>query len=68
MSKLDNIDSEFLESRKVEALEKIADSLEDLVVWVEDIDKEEWGDRLQYYLAEFHKLIPQSEQVKNEVQ
>ena len=43
-----------LEQRKIKALEKIANSLDALTVWFEDIDKEEWSSRVQYYLAEWH--------------
>ena len=46
-----------LETRKIKALEKIANSLDALTIWFEEIDKEEWGDRIQYYLAEWHKTI-----------
>jgi len=46
-----------LETRKVKALEKIANSLDALTIWFEEIDKEEWSDRIQYYLAEFHTKI-----------
>lgn len=46
-----------LELRKIKALERIANSLDSLTVWFEEIDKNEWGDRLQYYLAEFHNKI-----------
>lgn len=46
-----------LEIRKVKALEKIANSLEDITMWVEDIDKDEWSNRIQYYLTEFHNSI-----------
>lgn len=46
-----------LEVRKVKALEKIANSLDALTVWFEEIDKEEWSQRIQYYLAEFHNKI-----------
>jgi len=49
-----------LENRKVRALEKIASSLEDLSVWVVDIDKDEWSDRVQYYLTEFLKQVKNS--------
>jgi len=55
-----------LEERKVAALEKIADavkpletvanSLDVLSLWFEEIDKDEWGDRMQFYLAEFMKV------------
>jgi hypothetical protein len=43
-----------LETRKVKALEKIANSLDSLTVWFEEIDKDEWSNRVQYYLSEFH--------------
>jgi hypothetical protein len=46
-----------LEKKKVKALEKIANSLDALTIWFEEIDKEEWSDRIQYYLAEWHKTI-----------
>ena len=39
-----------LEERKVLALEKIGLSLDALTLWFEEIDKEEWGSRLEYYL------------------
>ena len=48
-----------LEIRKVKALEKIAFSLDTLTVWFEEIDKQEWSERIQYYLHEWHeKTIP----------
>ena len=43
-----------LEQRKTKAMEKIANSLDALTVWFEEIDKDEWSSRIQYYLAEFH--------------
>lgn len=43
-----------LEQKKVKALEKIANSLDALTIWFEEIDKQEWSDRIQYYLAEWH--------------
>jgi hypothetical protein len=43
-----------LEERKVKALEKIANSLDALTIWFEEIDKKEWSDRIQYYLSEWH--------------
>jgi len=46
-----------LELRKVKALERISDSLEDISAWLEDIDKDDWSNRIQYYLTEFHKAI-----------
>jgi len=54
--------SEKLEERKVKALEKIANTLDGLLLWFEEIDKEDWGERLQYYLSEFHKIVPPSEE------
>lgn len=47
-----------LETRKVKALEKIANSVDALTMWFEDIDKEDWSSRIQYYLSEFHKVVP----------
>lgn len=44
-----------LEERKTKALEKIANSLDALTIWFEEVDKQEWSDRIQYYLAEWHK-------------
>jgi hypothetical protein len=46
-----------LEERKVKALEKIANSIDALTVWFEEIDKEEWSSRIQYYLAEWRKTV-----------
>ena len=43
-----------LEQKKVKALEKIGNSLDALTIWIEEIDKQDWSDRLQYYLYEFH--------------
>lgn len=51
-----------LELRKVKALEKIANSVDALAIWFEEIDKEEWGNRIQYYLAEFHKGLVSSKE------
>ena len=50
-----------LEQRKVKALEKIANTLDALTVWVEEIEKQEWSDRIQYYLSEWHKTIEPKE-------
>jgi hypothetical protein len=46
-----------LELRKIKALEKIGNSLDALTIWFEEIDKEEWSDRIQYYLSEWHNTI-----------
>ena len=50
---------QLLEERKVKALEKIALSLDSLTIWFEEIDREGWDERLQFYLSEFRKLVPQ---------
>ena len=44
-----------LEQRKVKALEKIATTLDAFTVWFEEIEKDQWSDRIQWYLAEWHK-------------
>lgn len=62
-------DKEKLEQRKVKALEKIANSLDALTVWFEEIDKEEWSERIQYYLAEFHRAAvvnKEKDEIKSE--
>jgi hypothetical protein len=45
-----------LEQRKVKALEKIANSVDALTVWFEEIDKTEWSERVQWYLSEFYRI------------
>jgi hypothetical protein len=54
-NKFTQLEQVLLEERKVKALEKIASSLDGLVLWFEEVDKEEWNERIQYYLAEFLK-------------
>jgi hypothetical protein len=54
-----------LETKKVKALEKIANSLDALTVWFEEIDKDDWSSRVQYYLSEFHKLVPKDKDKDN---
>jgi hypothetical protein len=54
-----------LETRKIKALEKIANSLDALTIWFEEIDKDEWSQRTQYYLSEFHKLAAAKEKSKD---
>lgn len=57
-----------LETRKIKSLEKIANSLDALTLWFEDIDKEEWGNRIQYYLSEFHtKIVKGTSNVNEEI-
>jgi hypothetical protein len=55
-----------LEIRKVKALEKIANCMEDLTVWVEEIDKKEWSNRIQFYLSEFHNKLVEEKDNLNE--
>jgi len=59
IKKTNQTDEELLivEQRKVKALEKIANSLDALTVWFEEIDKDEWSSRIQFYLAEFHNKM-----------
>ena len=59
-SKLD-LEKQLLEERTVKAIEKIAKILDNLTLWFEEIDKEEWGERMQYYLAEFLNRTPEVE-------
>ena len=44
-----------IEERNAKSLESIANSLDALSRWFEEIDKDEWGARIQFYLAEFMK-------------
>ena len=39
------------EERKIKALEKIANSLDAMTLWFEEIDKDEWGPRIEWYLS-----------------
>jgi len=55
--------TQLLEERKVKALEKIANTLDALTLWFEEIEKDEWNDRVQWYLAEF--LNKGKEEVEN---
>lgn len=51
-----NLESIVLETRKVKALEKIANSMDALTIWFEEINKTEWSDRISYYLYEFYNM------------
>ena len=53
-----------LEERKVKALEKIANVLDALTIWFEDIDKAEWSERLQWYMFRFHEKYVGNEEEK----
>ena len=50
-----------LEDRKVKALERIALSLDTLSLLFEEVDKEEWGERIQFYLSEFLTRTPEQD-------
>jgi hypothetical protein len=54
--KQDELDLIALEERKVRALEKIAASMDALTIWFEEVDKDDWSERIQFYLTEFHKM------------
>ena len=54
-----SVEETLLEERKVKALEKLAKTLDALVMWFEEIDKEEWNERIQFYLAEFLSRSPE---------
>jgi hypothetical protein len=66
MTKEEKNEQLLLEQRKVKALEKIANSMDALTVWFEDIDKEEWSQRIQYYLAEFHTIVKPKDDILND--
>lgn len=51
-----NVESLVLETRKVKALEKIANSLDALTIWFEEIPKKEWGERIAFYLYEHYNM------------
>jgi hypothetical protein len=68
MTEQEKLDAAVLETRKVKALEKIANSLETLTMWFDDINKDEWSERVQYYLSEFHtaaQLKTTNEETRN---
>jgi hypothetical protein len=53
----EKLEAQLLEQRKVKSLEKIAASLDALTIWFEEIDKDDWSSRIQYYLSEFHNVV-----------
>jgi hypothetical protein len=60
------IETLLLEKKKVKALERIANSVDALTIWFEEIDKSSWDERLQYYLHEWHKnTIENSDEEKD---
>ena len=42
---------QILQERQVKALEKIANSLDALTIWFEEIDKDAWGPRIEWYMS-----------------
>ena len=60
-----SLESVVLETRKVKALEKIANSLDALTVWFEEVNKNEWSDRIAYYLYEFYNIAKNNSQGDN---
>jgi hypothetical protein len=61
----ENLESFVLETRTVKALEKIANSLDALTIWFEEINKSEWSDRVAYYLYEFYNIAKENGQSLN---
>jgi hypothetical protein len=57
-----------LEQRKVKALEKIANAVDSLTIWFEEIEKDEWSNRIQYYMSEYLKSINAINQPKEETE
>ena len=57
---LSNVAKHFFPNPSLEMVyfEAIANSIDALTVWFEEIDKDDWSSRMQYYLSEFHKLVP----------
>ena len=55
-----------LELRKVKALEKIANSVDALTIWFEEVDKTEWSNRIQFYLSEWHNNSKPKEPTLND--
>jgi hypothetical protein len=55
-----SLENVVLETRKVKALEKIANSLDALTVWFEEVNKNEWSDRIAYYLYEFYNIAKEN--------
>ncbi len=48
-----NSEALLLEERKIKAMEKIAVSLDALTLFFEEINKDEWDARLQFYLSKW---------------
>ena len=67
MAKTTKDDSLLLEERKVKALEKIANTIDALTIWFEEIEKNEWSDRLQWYLSEWYNTQIKKEEDKKQM-
>jgi hypothetical protein len=46
-----------LEERKVRSLEKTGNVLSALTIWFEEINKDEWGKRNEWYLSKFKEIM-----------
>jgi hypothetical protein len=53
----DEVKKMVLEERKVRSLEKISNGLSALTIWFEEIKKDEWSDRNQWYLSKFKEIM-----------
>jgi hypothetical protein len=53
----DEVKKMVLEERKVRSLEKISNVLSALTIWFEEIKKDEWSDRNQWYLSKFKEIM-----------
>jgi hypothetical protein len=53
----DEVKKMVLEERKVRSLEKISNVLSALTIWFEEIKKDEWSDRNQWYLGKFKEIM-----------
>jgi hypothetical protein len=53
----DEVKKMVLEERKVRSLEKISNVLSALTIWFEEIKKDEWGKRNEWYLSKFKEIM-----------
>ena len=54
-----------LEARKVKALEKIALNVEAIAMFLENLNADEWSDRIQWYLDMFKRAYLDSKLENN---
>jgi hypothetical protein len=40
--------------------------LDALTIWIEEIDKQDWSDRIQYYLSEWHTRTTKDDSIIDE--